>query len=129
MKPIIEYITDEIKLKYDADNMIYQAVQNVGINVDKERLVEALRNSRCFYEEGYEDAKRKYEKKWIPCSWRMPNKNDWYYVTARYKGTYTTDKCFWDGTEWLMYDLKSVKEFDNEIEIIAWIPLPKPYEE
>lgn len=65
---------------------------------------------------------------WISCKERMPRENNWYLITARYKGTYTVDGCFWNGTEWLMGDFTSVKEFDDEIEILAWQPLPKPYE-
>ena len=29
-------------------------------------------DSRSFYEEGYADAKKKYDKKWIPCSEKPP---------------------------------------------------------
>lgn len=72
MKPIIELIYDEPEFKIDAENMIYEAVQNIGINFDKDRLVKALIDSRSFYEEGYADAKKKYDKKWIPCSEKPP---------------------------------------------------------
>lgn len=59
MKPIITEVLDEIKFHHD--NGILRAVQNVGIDVDKERLTKALVDSRSFYNEGYEDARQKYD--------------------------------------------------------------------
>lgn len=59
MKPLITVLEDRIK--YDYENNILKAVQSVGIDVDKERLAKALIDSRSFYDEGYADAKAKYE--------------------------------------------------------------------
>lgn len=60
MKPLIEMITDEVQIK--CENQALKVVQSVGFNVDKERLEKALMDSRSFYNEGYEDAKKEYEK-------------------------------------------------------------------
>ena len=59
MKPLITIIQD--RMKYDYENNILKAVQSVGIDVDKERLAKAIIDSRSFYNEGYADAKAKYE--------------------------------------------------------------------
>ena len=59
MKALIKQISDEIKYSYE--NHILTAVQNVGFDIDKERLEKALVDSRSFYNEGYEDARQKYE--------------------------------------------------------------------
>ena len=60
MKPLIEQITDAMIVEHE-DNIV-RAVQNIGIDVDKERLQKALTDSKSFYDEGYADAKAKYEK-------------------------------------------------------------------
>lgn len=59
MKPLITVLQD--RMKYDYENNILKAVQSIGIDVDKERLAKALIDSRGFYDEGYADAKAKYE--------------------------------------------------------------------
>ena len=42
----------------EIENIICSAVLKVGITVDKEELIKALRYDRCQYEKGYEDGKR-----------------------------------------------------------------------
>ena len=79
-------------------------------------------------------------QQWIPCSERMPEKYDEYYVT------WTSDnfkrplieiiEC--DETNEFDYELyrfkmewllnETMKAYDNP-KIIAWMPLPEPYEE
>ena len=53
-KSPIEIITGNIQTQIDDE--IYRAVQNVGINVDKEELLKALEYDRGQYEKGYNDA-------------------------------------------------------------------------
>ena len=50
-KSPIEIITEQIKTNYE--NEIYSAVQNVGINVDREELLKALEYDRRQFEEGF----------------------------------------------------------------------------
>lgn len=49
----IKIITEQIKTNYE--NAIYSAVQNVGINVDREELLKALEYDRGQYEKGWEE--------------------------------------------------------------------------
>lgn len=58
-------------MKYDYENNILKAVQSVGIDVDKERLAKALIDSRSFYDEGYADAKAKYENALDKACWLL----------------------------------------------------------
>lgn len=51
MKPIIEIVTGQMRTSLEGE--LYRAVQNVGINVDKDRLLQALNDARSFYDEGY----------------------------------------------------------------------------
>lgn len=41
--------------RFEQENNILKAVQNVGINVDKEELIKALQYDREQYEKGFED--------------------------------------------------------------------------
>ena len=57
----IEVVFGEIqnKVTEDLEGLVYQAVQNVHVNVDKEELIKALQYDRNQYEKGYKDG---YEK-------------------------------------------------------------------
>ena len=50
----IKIITGKMQTQIDGD--IYKAVQNVGINVDREELLKALEYDRGQYEKGYNNA-------------------------------------------------------------------------
>ena len=50
----INIITGQIKTNYEDE--IFRAVQNVGINVDREELLKALEYDRGQYEKGYNNA-------------------------------------------------------------------------
>ena len=52
-KSPIELIIGKMQIQIDDD--IYRAVQNVGINIDKEELLKALEYDRRQYENGFED--------------------------------------------------------------------------
>lgn len=52
----IEVIQKNIEMQIE--NGIYKAVQNVGINVDKEELIKALNYDRRQYQKGYADGFR-----------------------------------------------------------------------
>lgn len=52
----IKIIAGEMQTQIDDD--IYRAVQNVGINVDKEELLKALAYDRGQYEKGYKDGRK-----------------------------------------------------------------------
>lgn len=60
---IDDFQTEVVK---EQENYICRAVQNVGIDVDKDELVKALMYDRNQYEKGYEDGLK--ANKWIPCS-------------------------------------------------------------
>lgn len=54
MKPLIEEIIGEFRIQ--EENNIMKAVSDVGIVVDKPRLLQALTDAKAFYEEGYRAA-------------------------------------------------------------------------
>lgn len=55
-KSPIEIITGKMVTRIDDE--IYSAVQNVGINVDREELIKALAYDRGQYEKGYKDGRK-----------------------------------------------------------------------
>ena len=46
------------KIQTQIDDEIYRAVQNVGINIDKEELLKALEYDRGQYEEGFREGEK-----------------------------------------------------------------------
>lgn len=52
----IKIITGKMQTQFDDE--IYSAVQNVGINVDREELLKALEYDRGQYEEGFREGER-----------------------------------------------------------------------
>lgn len=51
----IKIITGKMQTRFDDE--IFRAVQNVGINVDREELLKALEYDRGQYEKGYKDGR------------------------------------------------------------------------
>ena len=52
----IKIITEQIKTNYEDE--IFRAIQNVGINIDKEELLKALEYDRGQYEEGFKEGEK-----------------------------------------------------------------------
>ena len=75
MKSIIETIETDMRMQYE--NGVLKAVKNIGFNVDKERLTQALVDSRSFYNEGYNDAKNEYKREWISVEDILPEENEY----------------------------------------------------
>lgn len=81
------------------ENEVFKAVRNVGINVDKDELLKALRYDRCQYEKGYNDRdselirckdckykELEWEKGWIQCELTGDgHQRDWFCGDAKRK--------------------------------------------
>ena len=52
MEPIITLFQKQVRMEQEGQAL--KAVADIGIHVDKERLLKALTDARSFYEEGYE---------------------------------------------------------------------------
>ena len=72
------------------------------------------------------DLERKLaEREWIPVSERLPEIQDCYLVTTKWKGSYSGD--VYIETNMAVYRERP-KEWDCK-GVIAWMPLPEPYKE
>lgn len=66
------------------------------------------------------------QTKWIPVGERLPEEQDCYLVTTKWKGSYSGD--VYIETNMAVYRERQ-KEWDCADDVIAWMPLPKPYKE
>ena len=85
MKPIIE--TYYSQLETQLENEILKGVQSVGVQVDKERLLQALKDAKEFWHEGYKDGYRAAvweQPRWISVEERLPELES--FVLCRLKG-------------------------------------------
>lgn len=64
------------------------------------------------------------QTRWIPVSERLPEVQDCYLVTTKWKGSYSGN--VYVETNMAVYRERT-KEWDCA-DIIAWMPLPQPYE-
>ena len=60
------------------------------------------------------------EAEWIPCSERLPSESGWYLITVQ--GCEKVADMEWYYSEWDAWNGVS-----SEQQVIAWMPLPKPY--
>lgn len=56
----IEMIIGNMRMQQDGE--IFRAVQEIGVNVDKDELLKALKYDRDQYDKGYNDGIRKFAK-------------------------------------------------------------------
>lgn len=69
---------------------------------------------------------------WIPCDEKLPEEDGQYLITAKYKHVSDSHEDVyaehgeWHEGRWEMFCFGHCREVEN---IIAWMPLPEPYEE
>lgn len=98
--------------------------------------VEALQtppiSQRSMYQAGYRQALKDRPKgEWIPVSERLPRARESVLLAVNHKyGNWVGEGCYWETTDnhiiWKGYRWNATYWDD---EIIAWMPLPKPYRE
>ena len=109
----------EMQVERQMENHILKAVSEVGVTVDKEELLKALKYDREQYEKGYQDGLN--ANRWIPCSERLPEKYGDYLCCDDY------------GEVIFGYPCKTkegfIVETENDImyDCVAWMPSPAPY--
>lgn len=117
------------------EEYIYKYIADIGVRVDKEELLRALNYDRDQYHrgyrDGYDDARDKYERLWIPITERLPESDGYYLVTIN-TGHYNSEtrEIEAQGTVCIRYyfsadDVKKAIFCQN---CTAWMPLPEPSE-
>ena len=106
-------------------NIVLSAVTKVGVNVNKEELIRALKYDRNQYERGYEDGKRNGIV-WNPYLDEKPKDlNDKLVTIRESNGNRYTSIGYFDENQWYG---RSGFWIPNNF-VTAWAELPKPYEE
>lgn len=133
-KSPVELITKEMNTQIEED--IFNAIQEVAVDVDKEELIKALQYDRNQYEQGYIDGK--LSNQWISINDRLPDESGAYLcycgesfiktmnIYSFAKNLKQVDK--YDFREnkvgWYFYD--SDWGFCERTGITHWMPLPEP---
>lgn len=124
----IEVFEETISSQYNKtlEEAVWKEVTRIGVSVDKHELIRALRYDRGQYERGYNDGLN--ANKWIPTSERYPDEPGTYLVTENTWTLRICNFCYSDRTHkpcwyygWEKYTLPDAF-------VIAWMPLPEPYE-
>ena len=92
--------------------LLIEIKKATGYSIDKLELIAALNHSRDQYNKGYEDGLK--AGKWIPVSVELPEEKGWYLTTTLYNEVYCD---YWNKLN-----------FERTEYVIAWMPLPTPYE-
>ena len=104
----------EIDLSEETKNFLLEALQVkpktkcvAQIEVDTEEVVKRI--------------KEEYDitDSWIPVSERLPSEKGWYLITVQDINRFVDVDYYYGNSEW--------DEVLSKQEIIAWMPLPKPY--
>ena len=124
--PIEIFMTDiQHQIEQQRDEEIYKAVVSVGINVDKEELIRALRYDRGQYEAGLLEGMAAVKPEWIPVTERLPEPWKWIlcYCEAGNIEMLRYDD-FMD--EWGSVNINRAYKKDY---VTHWMPLPEPPKE
>ena len=124
----------------ERENIITAKIsETIGININREELIEALNYDRNQYEKGYADAKAEYEPKWTRVEDGLPDLHDDERLVHRKRSDEVLCKIK-DGEDvinscgYLVENIDEHKEWQTDcyltvgVKVIAWMPIPK-YEE
>lgn len=66
--------------------------------------------------------------KWVPCSKRLPDTSGVYIITRIIEEHFIVDVSYFDGSNTWHADNRVNHGRDYLKDVIAWMPLPEPYE-
>lgn len=126
---VIQTIADYIQKQNDAfDNLIYEAVQKVGIYVNREELIKALEYDRDQYRKGYMDGKRSGID-WRPYSEVEPGETGKYLIQT---DANVIREARWTDCNPFKQDLKTkphwnIHDVPQYSYVVAWAEMPQLY--
>ena len=112
--------------------------------IDADALIERIKEEKkeceniwykagiCIVEEYIDEAPTVEQSRWIPCSERLPEhpeNNDYYLVTIQCEHYDGWDDYVTGFAEWTKHGWDELSYYIGQIKVVAWMPLPKPYEE
>lgn len=130
----IEVIYSQVRTQIveEEERQILKAVHEVGVDVDREELIKALKYDRHQYKKGFEDGKKSV---WVDVNERLPEKNGSYLVMISEFGLtrFPMVADFANNIRiWTLDEGENRPGFhigDNEIKtVVAWMEIP-PYRE
>ena len=120
----IEIITKQMQAKFEDD--VFKAVQQYGINIDKDELIKALKYDRDQYEKGYRDGLFLRGEliaganEWISVDERLPSESGKYLVCTKNGNVYQTKFYSYPENKGGHWGQK-----DKGKNITHWMPLPE----
>ena len=105
------------------------AVQYTDDEIQRMQDIEQAQIQKA-YDLGYAEGKADAVSHWIPCSERLPEEKGQYLITVKYKHVDGYDDIYAEHGEWYdgKWDMFCFGHCGEVEDIIAWMPLPKPYE-
>ena len=119
-------------IREKVETIVYEAAVNMGVDVDKEKLLHALAYDRMQYYEGFRAGERAAQPKWISVEERLPEISDLVLVIANGKPCEHTTlvnavliASYWGDEGWI------ADGFDgwDKLVVTHWMPLPPGPEE
>jgi hypothetical protein len=114
-QPIVHLFSSQVQTSVEGE--VYRAVQRIGIEVDKERLLQALQDARRFWHEGYA-AGRREPPEWVSVDDALPADNEKVLCFTR-----SGNICV---ARWSKRQEKFITS--GNVNVTHWMPLPKPPE-
>lgn len=120
----LQVIWNRYKAEYEIERETLDAYNMAIETLQAEPKTKCVARIEVDTEEVVKRIKEEYDitDGWIPCSERLPNKNEWGYYLVTVKGT----RLFVDVVP---FNEKLWKGLSSNQEVLAWMPLPKPYRE
>ena len=128
----------ETRIKQEENAIMSHITETIGYEIDKTELIRALNYDRDQFAKGYKAGLN--ADRWISVKDRLPEEYGEYLITwitsqskrpfiaiceCEISNIYNHEKNRFDAV-WLLYDY--IKAYPD-VEVIAWMELPKPYEE
>lgn len=127
----MSHINLEEAIKY-AEEIVEDEERNAGWFYDKEKSCYKKKCINCDEKqlaEWLKELKQLRERaEWIPVSERLPKVADCYAVTQKIGSDLIVSACYFDGIKTWHNDNWINHERNYLTDIVAWMPLPEPYE-
>ena len=125
--PISVFVSDiTTEILNEQENEIMKAVMSVGVNVDKDELVKALRYDRQQYDKGYSEgyaAAQTDISRWISVEEQLPDDYSRVLGFMAWGGMMLLER---QSKEWYLAD--RIQQAPDEA-VLYWMPLPAPPKE